>query len=50
MAEKSPKVKRAKYSHSGGDLPVTEEMMKDFSRDGYIIVKCVLRGVLMIVV
>lgn len=42
MAEESPKAKRAKYSHCGGNFPVTEEMMKDFSRDGYIIVKCVL--------
>ena len=42
MTEESPSVKRAKYSHCSDDLIVTEEMMKDFSRDGYIIVKCVL--------
>ena len=39
--EESPAVKRAKYSHCGVNLAITEEMMKDFSQDGYIIVKCV---------
>lgn len=41
VEEVYPGAKRAKYSHCGGDLAVTEEMMKDFSRDGYIIVKYV---------
>ena len=40
--EESPVSKRAKYLHHGSDLAVTEEMMKDFSRDGYTIVKCVI--------
>lgn len=42
MTEESPSVKRAKCSHCSDDLIVTEEMMKDFSRDGYIIVKSLL--------
>lgn len=42
MADKeSPVSKRAKYLHCNSHLAVTEEMMNDFSRDGYIIVKCV---------
>ena len=41
MADEEPAaVKRAKYSHCD-DLLVTDEMMKNFSQDGYIIVKCV---------
>jgi len=40
MADQEPSpMKRAKCSHNGSDLIVTEEMMEDFSRDGYIIVK-----------
>lgn len=39
--EELPDLKRAKYVHDSGDLPVTEEMMQEFSRDGYIIVKFV---------
>ena len=46
--EESPVSKRAKYLHYGSDLAVTEEMMMDFSRDGYIIVKYVIHRYLTI--
>jgi len=42
MAENgAPAEKKSKYSLNNTDFKVTEEMLKDFARDGYIMVKYV---------
>ena len=47
MAEnggEAPAAKKSKYSQNDTDFKVTDELLKDFSRDGYIIVKLVFNS------
>jgi len=48
MAEKNgePAAKKFKYSLNDGDFKVTDEILKDFHHDGYIMVKLVTCAVL----